>query len=490
MVEDLTPFRATFNGSLRLEGRSERLTSEPGAIVLREVMEQSGIISWLVAHLEDRRKPERITHPFPELLRTSLLLLGQGWRDQDDADALRHDAALRLAVSDRKGLSPLETRPPRDDGTPLFKNPPVPDGLASQPTMSRFFGALSTVAHRATLRLGLLELAGRRIRALRGGHRFRYLTIDVDSLPVEVHGQQPGSAYNGHYHCTMYHPLVASVAETGDLLDVQLREGQVYTSEGGLDFILPLLDDVERELCVVAALRIDAGFPEETLLSSLEGRETPYVARVKNNAVLNRMAEPFLTRPAGRPPLEPRIWFHEMTYQAGTWSRARRVVLVVLERTGQAELDHFWLITNWTETQMDGPALLAMYRERGTAEGYMGELMDVLRPALSSSPRPKSNYRGKTLEMPVSPIDAFARNEVILLLNALAYNLAHAARVQMETATNEGWSLRRFRERILRPAARLLVHSRRVTVVLGEVAASLWHALWPRLAALHAVPIG
>ena len=139
---------------------------------------------------------------------------------------------------------------------------------------------------------------------------------------------------------------------------------------------------------------------------------------------------------------------------------------------------------------MDGPALLAMYRERGTAEGYMGELMDVLRPALSSSPRPKSNYRGKTLEMPVSPIDAFARNEVILLLNALAYNLAHAARVQMETATNEGWSLRRFRERILRPAARLLVHSRRVTVVLGEVAASLWHALWPRLAALHAVPIG
>ncbi len=41
------------------------------------------------------------------------------------------------------------------------------------------------------------------------------MTIDVDSLPVEVHGQQFGSEWNGHYHRRMYHPLVASCAETG-----------------------------------------------------------------------------------------------------------------------------------------------------------------------------------------------------------------------------------------------------------------------------------
>ena len=63
---------------------------------------------------------------------------------------------------------------------------------------------------------------------------------------------------------------------------------------------------------------------------------------------------------------------------------------MTLERPGQLFLDHFWLITNWSAGQMDGPALLAMYRERGTAEGHMGELMDVLRPALSSSARPRA----------------------------------------------------------------------------------------------------
>ena len=122
-------------------------------------------------------------------------------------------------------------------------------------------------------------MAARRVRAGRGAHRPRYLTIDLDSLPVEVHGEQPGSEYNGHYHCRIYHPLIASVAGTGDLLDVQLHEGTAYTwlpAESTSFF--PLLDDVERELCQVAAVRIDAGFPEENLLSALEGRGTPYVA--------------------------------------------------------------------------------------------------------------------------------------------------------------------------------------------------------------------
>lgn len=488
MAEDPTPFRVDFNGSLRIEGRPERLTAEAGAIVLREVMGRMGIIEWLVERLVDPRKPEFITHPLSELMRTSLLLLGQGWRDQDDADALHDDAALRLAVSDRRGTGPLETRGGGDNDEPLPKNPVVPDGLASQPTLSRLLGMLSSAQHRSVLRRGLLEMAARRVRAGRGAHRLRYLTIDLDSLPVEVHGEQVGSEYNGHYHCRIYHPLIASVAGTGDLLDVQLREGTAYTAAGGIDFLLPLLDDVERELCQVAAVRIDAGFPEENLLSALEGRGTPYVARVKNNAVLNRMAEPFLKRPVGRPPKEPRTWFYEQSYQAGSWSHPRRVVLVTLERPGQLFLDHFWLITNWTAEQMDGPALLEMYRERGTAEGHMGELMDVLRPALSSSARPKSHYRGKKLSPPARSIDAFARNEVILLLNALAYNIAHAGRVLMETATGEGWSLRRFRERVLRVAARVVVHGRRAILILGQDSTKLWRALWSRLDVFRAVP--
>ncbi|HYO68854.1 MAG TPA: hypothetical protein VEU33_22505, partial [Archangium sp.] len=48
-----------------------------------------GLTRWLGERLTDTREESRITHSLRELVRTHLLLLAQGWRDQDDADALR-----------------------------------------------------------------------------------------------------------------------------------------------------------------------------------------------------------------------------------------------------------------------------------------------------------------------------------------------------------------------------------------------------------------
>ena len=115
----------------------------------------------------------------------------------------------------------------------------------------------------------------------------------------------------------------------------------------------------------------------------------------------------------------------------------------------------------------------------------MGELMNVLQPALSSSPRPKAHYRKKTPKQRFPSGDSFAINEVLLLLNVLAYNVMHAARVLMEEATGEGWSIKRLRERVLRVAGRVLVHSRRATIVIGEASAKLWHGLLSQIAALR-----
>jgi hypothetical protein len=483
MGESLTEVRAQFNGSVRVEVRPGHLTSDAGVIALREGLERLQMIEWLKARLQDERRPDLITYALPELVTTAVLLLAQGYRDHDDSDALRFDAALRMAVSGRRGTSPL-VLPDRPEGAPPPKNPPCPEHLPSQPTLSRLTSMLDRTGARSILREGLVVLAGRRLRAQRGGHRKRYLTLDVDSLPIEVHGHQPEAAYNGHYHATMYHPLVAVLAETGDLVDVDLRRGNAHTAEGALEFIEPLLDRLEREVCQVAAVRIDAGFPEERLLGGLERRGTPYVARVKNNPVLDRMAEPYLHRPPGRRPAELRTWMHEMTYQAKSWSRARRVVLVVLEQKDDLFLRHFWLITNWTPEQMSAEALLEMYRQRGTAEGHLGELMSVLDPALSSSPRPKETYRGRPVKEVCASVDALAVNEVRLLLNAWAYATMHICRTLVEKATGEGWSLKAIRERVLKVAARVLVSGRRVTFVIARTSESLWQSLWKELGRL------
>lgn len=485
MGENLPLFQPEFNGSLKVETRPERLSGEAGGVITREIIERLGVVDWLTERLIDPRNPELIIHPLSELLHSSLLLNAQGWRDQDDADDFRDDPVLRLSVSTRKGTAPLES--PSEDNT---ENNKEPDGLASQPTFSRLTSALSSEHNRSVLRSSLMETASRRIRSMRDGSRPRYMTIDVDSIPIDVHGHQPGSEYNDHYHGRIYHPLVALCAETGDMLDAKLRPGNVHTADGGLEFILPLIDEAEEKLCQVARVRIDAGFPEDKLLSALEDRGVGYVARIKNNSVLDKMAEPYINRPPGRPPAEGRIWFVEMSYRAGSWSHERRVVLVVCERPDKLFLDWFWLITNWTEEQADAEFLLDHYRERGTGEGYLGEFKNVLEPALSSSPRTKNHYGGEKPKKRSPPCNAFEHNEATLLLKALSYNVMHVARVLLEQATGTGWSLKKVRERLLKAAARVLLHARYATMVIAPGVAKLWQALWKKLSRLKLAPSG
>jgi len=58
-------------------------------------------------HLTDPRDPRRVTHPWAELVRTTLLLQAQGWSDQDDVKWLGDDPVLALAVSGRRGQRPV-----------------------------------------------------------------------------------------------------------------------------------------------------------------------------------------------------------------------------------------------------------------------------------------------------------------------------------------------------------------------------------------------
>ncbi len=468
MGETLRPVTTGFNRSLSIETRAERLTGDPGAVLLREVLDATGIVPWMTKRMKDDRRMADVVHDLPSLLRTMVLLAAQGWRDHDDADALRHDPAMRLAVSSSAGLTPVSER-----------------GLASQPTLSRCTAMLAGVDNLKVLREATLELAGRNLRAENEGARRDRITLDVDSLPVEVHGHQPKAEWNGHYKKRIYHPLITSIAETGDMLDARLRPGNVGTADGALDVILDVVDRAEESLCKVTHVRIDAGFPSATLLAGLEARGVQHVARLRANAALDRLAAPYMKRPPGRRPTEPRMWTHELEYQASTWDEPRRVVLVIKERPDDLLLDRFFLVTSISRFQMTGQALLEYYRQRGKAEGHMGELMDVLDPALSSTNRTKSHVRGKKPKTSTPAVDAFACNEVRLLIAMLAYQIMHVTRRAMARKTKTPWSLRRLRERVLRAGARLVVSARRMTLILAEAAAPFWAAVWPEIQMLR-----
>ncbi len=226
------PIQPSFNRSIHIEARPTHLSGDPGSLVLRQLLEHSQVLDWVDAHFEDRRSPDQITHPLSELLRTQIVLMAQGLphADDADADALRQDPILRLVVSDRKGQSPLR---PADEGRP--------QGLASQPTLS-LIGQASSAYNRALLEEAVLRSAWSRCQLLERRLRYEELAVDMDALPMPVHGHPQGVEYNGYFHAWGFHPLIIGSAKTGDFFGAVLRPGNVHAHEGAETAILERLD--------------------------------------------------------------------------------------------------------------------------------------------------------------------------------------------------------------------------------------------------------
>ena len=458
MGESLSTWTPSCNSSVRVELSGQRTTSDSGALLLREALDNSGAVEALEDNLVDPRHPLRIRHSLASQLRTLVLQRAMGWIDLSDTDSLRRDPLWQLACSDARGMTPLAQDRP------------------SQATLSRLLTCLGRNDNIDAVHEGLLRLVLWRLTSLKNGERPRQLTLDIDGLPIEVHGHQGGSAYHGLYGARIYSPLVASLAETGDMVGGLLREGSAGPAENADTWIPHLVKRLNESTGAQVRVRIDAGFTDNDTLEALEDRGIEYLGRLRSHTGLQKLAAPLLKRPPGRPPEQPREWCHDLAYQAGSWPAPRRVVLVVQERPDDLLLHAFFLVTNLGKFDWPPEKILALYRKRGSAEAHMGEVKSALDVHLSSTDRGASTVQ-----------DVMARNEVSLLLSLYAYQVLHGLRCLLERQTRQGWSLSRMREQVLKVAATLRLHARRITVHLGAAADKWWPTLLkglPKLTAL------
>lgn len=107
MGESVSPWIPSCNGSIRVELDGQHSTSDSGALLLREALNNSGVISALEDHLVDRRDPLRIRHSLASQLRTEVLQRAMGWIDLSDTTTLRQDPLWQLVCSDARGMTPL-----------------------------------------------------------------------------------------------------------------------------------------------------------------------------------------------------------------------------------------------------------------------------------------------------------------------------------------------------------------------------------------------
>jgi hypothetical protein len=279
----------------------------------------------------------------------------------------------------------------------------------------------------------------------------------------ETYGEQEGTAFNGHFGCTCYHPLFC-FNQFGDVEQSLLRDGNVHSAK---DWRAVLESVVARYQGRnnPRYFRADAAFANPEIYEYLEAEGFEYAIRLPANDALQRDIEPLLNRPVGRPSNTPVVWYAGFLYQAKSWNRARRVVAKVEWHHGELFPRVGFIVTNLTRP---AKRVVRFYNQRGTAEQWIKEGKNAVKWTRLSC-------------------HDFVDNQVRLQLFVLAYNLGNFLRQAVLPQAVRHWTLTTLREKLIKIGAKVVRHSRKIVFQMAEVAVprELFRAILERIGRLR-----
>ena len=111
------------------------------------------------------------------------------------------------------------------------------------------------------------------------------MTIDIDSTICETHGYQKRGASFGYTKARGYHPLLATRAETGEILHVRFRKGSANTGRGAERFVRETIGRVRRAGSTgPLRLRADSGFSSKKVIKACRDHGVGYSITVRQVA--------------------------------------------------------------------------------------------------------------------------------------------------------------------------------------------------------------
>ena len=311
--------RVDFDRRLKLEFHGSKITSDGGLLAYRELDDALGLTEVAGTIFQDSRTGKNGWHGMTGQFRQSVFGRLGGYEDVNDADRLGRDPAMRWIVGGKA----------------------VERQAASTSQMGRFETEL--LATDANIEV-LAGMNGAWIDKVHDRRPPKMIILDMDSSVSPTHGEQEGTAYNGHFGCTCYHPLFL-FNQFGDLERCSLRPGNVHSADGWREVLEPVVERY-RERNLRRYFRGDAAFAAPDIYEFLESEGFLYAIRLPKNQILQESIAHLLTRPVGRPPNHVRRYYASFRYQAGSWDRKRRVVAKVEWRPGELCPRVGFIVTN------------------------------------------------------------------------------------------------------------------------------------------------
>ena len=331
------------NRQIKINFDGGDLSSDAGLLLIKEFVSKLGIDKLFEHAFKTNDSAAFRYHIDKDNLLQMIYLIIAGYFEDDASDELTND--------------------------PVFKAVLEKDALASQPTVSRFFNRMDEDTLNQFLTIG--RILRKRIYSIQMPEA---IILDLDSTLLDTYGKQEGRAFNFHYQSNGYHPLVCYDGITGDLIKIQLRDGNKYSCTGVVDFLQPILDEYLRDYPAIhLLLRGDSGFATPELYKQCEENGTSYVIRLKENAVLREKVSYLvdeLDEITKENKVDYAVVYGEFMYQAGPWPYERRVVCKLEKPENQIVYLYTFLVTNMDSSP---EYLLKFYSKRGLMENFIKE---------------------------------------------------------------------------------------------------------------------
>ncbi|WP_033827309.1 IS1380 family transposase, partial [Bacillus andreraoultii] len=318
---------------------------------------------------------------------------------------------------------------------PVFTEIIDTPALASQPSLSRFYTRFNQES------IDHLNQANQELRdKIHAFRKSQALFIDLDSTHSDTYGNQESSSFNAHYGTLGFHPLVAFDGATGDFLKAKLRPGNVYTSNGVVEFIQPLIEHYNETFPETSLfLRGDSGFAVPALYELCERESVYYVIRLKSNAQLKSLAEEYHPTSVPEDVSKTERYFEETIYQAKSWLKPRKVIIQSVRPAGELFFTHSFFVTNF---EIASPKdIVQAYQKRGTMENYIKEA--------------KNGFGFDRMNS-----HSYLVNAVKMILSLLAYNLTNWLRTLCFPEGQKTMQIDTIRTRIIKVASRLVKSGR------------------------------
>ena len=303
-------FEAHFSRGVVARFDGGTMTSDGGALLLRQTDQRLNLLPRLTACFEDQRSAWLISHSVRELVSQRVYGLALGYEDLNDHDQLREDPLLAVLSGKRRVGE---------------------EALAGKSTLNRLELSTETPSRHKKIHCRQEAIDALWTAVFLEAHSAppERIVLDLDTTGLRLAGHQEGRFFHAYYDEYCYLPLYIFSGE--HLLCARLRTADQDTAAGSKEEVERIVGQIRQAWPEVEViLRADSGFCRDELMKWSEEQGVGYVFGFARNDRLRRLIAPQMEEAARlqKESGKPARVFSEFDYQTttGSWNRARRVV--------------------------------------------------------------------------------------------------------------------------------------------------------------------